>query len=118
MKRHYDIAIIGAGPAGMAAATTCGHAGASTLLLDEQPAPGGQIYRGIEQGAIADRTVRGPDYYRGEALVQALRQARLDYIRSASVWQVNADREIGVSVRGESRIVKAGHVVIATGGQQ
>jgi NADPH-dependent 2,4-dienoyl-CoA reductase/sulfur reductase-like enzyme len=102
----------------MAAAATCGEAGASTLLLDEQPAPGGQIYRGIEQGAIADRDVLGPDYYKGEALVKALRAARLDYITSATVWQVNAQREIGVSVRGESRIVKADHIIIATGAQE
>jgi thioredoxin reductase/bacterioferritin-associated ferredoxin len=118
MIRHYDIAVIGAGPAGMAAAATCSNAGASTLLLDEQPAPGGQIYRGIEQGAITDREVLGPDYYKGEALVRALRKSRLDYITSATVWQVTADREIGFSVRGESRLVKADHVIIATGAQE
>src|SRR5687767_6646889 len=118
MKRHYDIAIIGAGPAGMAAAATCGEAGASTLLLDEQPAPGGQIYRGIEQGIVADREVLGPDYYKGEALVKALRKAKLDYVTSAAVWQVNSDREIGYSARGESRIVKADHVIVATGAQE
>jgi thioredoxin reductase/bacterioferritin-associated ferredoxin len=118
MTRHYDIAIIGAGPAGMAAAATCGEAGARTLLLDEQPAPGGQIYRGIEQGAIADREVLGPDYYKGEGLVGALRKARLDYTTSATVWQVTADREIAFSVRGESRIVEADHIIIATGAQE
>lgn len=118
MKRHYDIAVIGAGPAGMAAAATCGEAGASTLLLDEQPAPGGQIYRGIEHAPIADREVLGPDYYQGEVLVRALRKARLDYITSATVWQVNADREIGFSVRSESSLVKADHIIIATGAQE
>jgi thioredoxin reductase len=118
MIRHFDVAVIGAGPAGMAAAATCGEAGASTLLLDEQPAPGGQIYRGIEQGAIADREVLGPDYYKGEALVKALREAKLEYIHSATVWQVTAEGEIGFSVRGESRIVKADHVIIATGAQE
>ncbi|WP_129646196.1 FAD-dependent oxidoreductase [Peristeroidobacter agariperforans] len=118
MKRNYDVVVIGAGPAGLAAATTCGNARAKTLLLDEQPAPGGQIYRSIERPAIADREVLGPDYYRGEALVRALRQSPIEYVSSASVWQVTAEREIGVSVSGNSRIVNAKHVIIATGAQE
>lgn len=37
-----DVAVIGAGPAGMACASLCARSGLSTVLLDEQPAPGGQ----------------------------------------------------------------------------
>lgn len=118
MKRHYDVVVIGAGPAGLAAAITCGEAGAKTLLLDEQPAPGGQIYRSIERPALADREVLGPDYYRGEPLVSALRKTPLDYVSSASVWQVTPEREIGVSVGGNSRIVNAEQTIIATGAQE
>ena len=40
-----DVAVIGAGPAGVAAACGAAEAGASVLLLDEGLAPGGQIYR-------------------------------------------------------------------------
>ncbi|MEA3154140.1 MAG: hypothetical protein QOK44_1729, partial [Betaproteobacteria bacterium] len=43
-----DLAIIGAGPAGMAAAVTAADLGMRVSVLDEQPEPGGQIYRGIE----------------------------------------------------------------------
>ena len=42
-----DLVIIGAGPAGMAAARQAADAGLSVVLLDEQPGPGGQIYRDI-----------------------------------------------------------------------
>lgn len=102
----------------MAAAATCAERGAATLLLDEQPAPGGQIYRCIERPAISNREVLGPDYYKGEALVRALRQARLDYVSSASVWQVTPEREVGVSVGGDSSIVSADQIIIATGAQE
>lgn len=118
MNRHYEIVVIGAGPAGMGAATRCAETGAATLLLDEQPAPGGQIYRGVERPAIANRDVLGPDYYKGEALVKALRQARLDYVSSASVWHVTPEREIGVSVGGASSLVSADQIIIATGAQE
>lgn len=118
MKRHYEIVVIGAGPAGMTAATTCAGSGARTLLLDEQPSPGGQIYRSIERPAIPNREVLGPDYYKGEALVKAFRQARLDYVSSASVWEVTPEREISVSVSGKSSIVSADQVIVATGAQE
>ncbi len=118
MNRHYDVAVIGAGPAGMTAATTCGEAGAFTLLLDDQPAPGGQIYRCIERPAVVDREVLGPDYYKGEALVRAMRRAPVEYVNSASVWSVTPGREIGVSVGGKSRIVSADQIIIATGAQE
>jgi D-hydroxyproline dehydrogenase subunit alpha len=40
-----DVVVVGAGPAGLAAACRAAEAGASVVLLDEAPAPGGQIWR-------------------------------------------------------------------------
>jgi NADPH-dependent 2,4-dienoyl-CoA reductase/sulfur reductase-like enzyme len=40
-----DVAIIGAGPAGIAAATLLAEAGRRVALLDESPLPGGQVWR-------------------------------------------------------------------------
>ncbi|MEO5796795.1 MAG: FAD/NAD(P)-binding oxidoreductase [Rhodoferax sp.] len=40
-----DILIIGAGPAGMAAALAAAPSGASIAIIDDNPAPGGQIWR-------------------------------------------------------------------------
>ena len=45
---QYDYVIIGAGPAGIAAAVEARQHGLNVLVLDEQPAVGGQIYRNIE----------------------------------------------------------------------
>lgn len=39
LKPRYDLAVIGAGPAGLAAATLAATRGLSTVLLDEQAAP-------------------------------------------------------------------------------
>ncbi|MBJ2346487.1 MULTISPECIES: NAD(P)/FAD-dependent oxidoreductase [Pseudomonas] len=45
MTEFADILIIGAGPAGMAAALAAASSGARIVLLDDNPNPGGQIWR-------------------------------------------------------------------------
>ncbi len=49
MKRtSFGVLVIGAGPAGIAAAVLAAECGKSVALLDENHAPGGQIWRGFE----------------------------------------------------------------------
>ena len=43
--RSCDLLIVGTGPAGMAAALAAASSGASIVLVDDNPAPGGQIWR-------------------------------------------------------------------------
>lgn len=43
--RKFDVAIVGAGPAGIAAAVAASEAGGRVALIDEGLAPGGQIWR-------------------------------------------------------------------------
>ena len=57
-----ELLVVGAGPAGLAAATTAAQLGVNTVLLDEQPAPGGQIYRAITTTPIKGRDILGQDY--------------------------------------------------------
>jgi NADPH-dependent 2,4-dienoyl-CoA reductase/sulfur reductase-like enzyme len=45
VQRSFDVAVIGAGPAGIAAAVTASECGARVALIDDNPAPGGQIWR-------------------------------------------------------------------------
>ena len=44
-ERQVDVAVVGGGPAGMAAALAASLDGASVTLIDEYAAPGGQIWR-------------------------------------------------------------------------
>ena len=50
-----ELLVIGAGPAGLAAATTAAALGIDTVLMDEQAAPGGQIYRALKIGRASCR---------------------------------------------------------------
>ena len=117
-RRHYDLVVIGAGPAGLAGAVGAAELGLSVLLLDEQPRPGGQIYRDVERTSQRRPRIAaalGPDYAAGLALVEALRQSAVEYLPGASIWQVSAEREVAFSREGHSAQIQAGGVLIATG---
>lgn len=53
-----DILVIGAGPAGMAAAVAATQAGRRVTVLDDNPSPGGQIWRGGHGTSSRDRQAR------------------------------------------------------------
>jgi D-hydroxyproline dehydrogenase subunit alpha len=54
MSSEFDAVVIGAGPGGLAAATTAAEAGMKVCLIDDNPAPGGQIWRGSIAGMHPD----------------------------------------------------------------
>ena len=58
MSEYADLLIIGAGPAGMAAALAAAPSGARIVLLDDNPLPGGQIWRDGPQASCRTRRVR------------------------------------------------------------
>jgi len=116
IRDEYDVAVIGAGPAGMAAASLCARARMSTVLFDEQTAPGGQIYRGITRSPFSDRSILGPDYWAGEPVAREFAASGAQYVPRATVWSLTPEREVGVSIAGEgAQLLQAKHVVIATG---
>jgi phytoene dehydrogenase-like protein len=45
MTRTFDVLIVGAGPAGLSAAAAAARDGRRTAVLDDNPHPGGQIWR-------------------------------------------------------------------------
>jgi len=115
LKSAYDIAVIGAGPAGMAAATLTARAGLATVLLDENAAPGGQIYRAVTTTPLVRRELLGADFWRGEQLIGELVASGAELLTGALVWSLSRDLEIGVSIAGVSRMLSARRVILATG---
>jgi NADPH-dependent 2,4-dienoyl-CoA reductase/sulfur reductase-like enzyme len=45
-NRQFDVVVIGAGPAGLAASRRAAESGATVAMVDDNPSPGGQIWRG------------------------------------------------------------------------
>ncbi len=58
MAEALKVVVLGAGPAGMAAAIEAAEAGASVTLVDALPEPGGQIWRGLWRGGASGQAAR------------------------------------------------------------
>ena len=115
MNRRCDLAIIGAGPAGMCAALEAAHHALTVLVVDEQPRPGGQIYR---QAAYRDARLEaalGPDYRRGRPLIDAFQTGGIDHLSGATVWEISADGRLGILHEGDASFIQASEVLVATG---
>ncbi len=111
----YDVVIVGAGPAGMACASEARSAGFSTLVLDEQPRPGGQIFRDIEVADEKRRALLGKDYGDGVRIAEAFRASGAEYRAGAVVWNIDSAKRIDYSAGGRSYSVETKSLVVATG---
>jgi NADPH-dependent 2,4-dienoyl-CoA reductase/sulfur reductase-like enzyme len=121
MTEVHDFVVIGGGPAGLAAATLGAELGLETVLFDEQPAPGGQIYRAVEAVARdrpADLAILGDDYGRGRAIAEGFRRSGAAYAPETTVWEVTRELSIGVSGAGAARIVRAKRLLVAAGAME
>lgn len=124
---RYALAVIGAGPAGMAAAIAAAGLGISTLVIDENAGPGGQIYRAVTTTPVADRAVLGQAYWAGLPLARRFAGAAVDYAAGAKLFSLlpagdtpgrGAEIELGVSLAGAARTIAATEVVLATGAME
>jgi len=87
----------------------------STVLFDENPGVGGQIYRGITSTPITNRAVLGEDYWAGAALAAEAKASGALIATGATVWSLDPQRIVGVSIDGKARMIAAQRVIIATG---
>jgi NADPH-dependent 2,4-dienoyl-CoA reductase/sulfur reductase-like enzyme len=116
--RTVELLIVGAGPAGLAAAVEAAKAGVQVTLLDESERPGGQIYRQLPEGfSVTDVTVLGQDYERGRKLLAELEAAaaQIEYLDEALAWDISNERELAFVRHEESRSVGFRALIIAIG---
>ena len=119
MSRRVDLLIVGAGPGGMSAAVMARRHGLDVLVVDEQAAPGGQIWRGIEAAAGTLRAaILGKSYIEGLAVVGRFRASGVGYEPGAQVWQVEPGPRAFMTRNGAASSIEAGCLLLATGAQE
>ena len=113
-----DVLVIGAGPAGLAAATTAARRGARVTLLDAAPRPGGQYWR-HRDGDDGRDLHDGAEFRRLRAdLDAAVARGGIDLLADHPCWHLErtADGFVAHVVHaGAEREVRGRAVVIATG---
>ncbi|WP_240790992.1 NAD(P)/FAD-dependent oxidoreductase [Roseomonas sp. AR75] len=110
MSIDVDLLIVGAGPAGMAAAVTARGRGLSVLVLDENAGPGGQVHRGIER-----RSPKDDQDEDGAKLAAALRASAVETRFGATLWAVEPGGKVFWSEEGGARSAVAGRLLLCTG---
>ena len=111
-----EVAIVGAGPAGLSAAYEIAKAGGEVAIFDENERPGGQLFKQIHKFFGSSRHgagVRG--IHIGSKLLADCEEAGVEIHLNAVVYGIFPGAELGVIIDGHSVRVKAKKVLIATG---
>ena len=116
--QNFDIVIVGAGPAGLAAAIEAAKRGARTLVVDENNKPGGQLFKQIHKffGSHEHRAgVRGYDI--GRQLLDEAAKCGVEVWLDAVVHGL-FDARLAVLREGRQVTVAAGRIILATGASE
>lgn len=103
-----DVAVIGGGPAGIAAATRASEAGKRVMVLDEAPHLGGQIWRHHSRTSLPAQAQRWLDRFD---------RSGAEGLTETSVVDLQEGNVLGVRWKDEIRI-RAPRVIIATGARE
>jgi len=114
--RTTEIAIIGAGPAGLAAAIEAAKAGTKVTLIDENSKPGGQLFKQIHKffGSQAHGAgIRGIRI--GKDLCSEAEKLGVELLLNTTVYGLFPDKVLGLTNGASSEELKAERIIIATG---
>lgn len=113
---RVEAAVIGAGPAGMSAATALAKAGIDALTIDEAEAPGGRIWRAVP--AALRNGQDGPDMAEGDRRRADVSASGARFLPRSVVWSIGreaGDWRIDMLTPEGSRSVRAGLLLVAVG---
>jgi len=115
-ERVCDVLVVGAGPAGLAAAIAAAEAGADVVVLDEREAPGGQYLKPLAASHHAD----APDaqFRLGEALRARAQTAGARIESGATVWGGFGADEIAAVVGGVAVTYRPRRLILAPGAHE
>jgi len=113
--RRADVAVIGAGPAGMAAAIPASESGAQVVVLDEYRRMGGQFFKRAASDFQLQPSQLSAEHAAGERLRTQVADKGVEVLTDTLVWGVFDDKVLMLYGDGKSSALQARAIVIATG---
>ncbi|HZS48551.1 MAG TPA: FAD/NAD(P)-binding oxidoreductase [Blastocatellia bacterium] len=104
-----DILIIGGGPAGLAAASSAAKNGRSVSIIDDNPNPGGQIWRGESSKSSIPQAA---------ALLNKVKDLGVDFIGGARVFDQPEDHLLLAESLNDVLELQYSKLIIATGARE
>ncbi|MGB6690830.1 MAG: FAD/NAD(P)-binding oxidoreductase, partial [Terracidiphilus sp.] len=114
MSAAVRVVVAGAGPAGMAAAAVAAEHGFQVTLLDENPAPGGQIWRGYR----VDGARKSPHAREFARWMRRLEASGAELWYESSIVDCPATNALRVERRGCGHDVIWDRLIVATGARE
>jgi len=111
-----EIAIIGAGPAGLAASVEAAKLGTRVILIDENAKPGGQLFKQIHKffGSQAHGAgIRG--FQIGQELCAEAEKLGVELLLNTTVYGLFEGRALGLMNEHGTMLLKVEKIIIATG---
>lgn len=110
-----DVLVAGAGPAGMAAAAAAGDSGCNVVVVDDNPTPGGQIWRGDAKSGNSPRPPHGAAFHR---LAQRLQHARIPIETGARIALQPAPNVLRIESEDSYQDIRYQRLIVATGARE
>lgn len=117
--RTTEIAIVGAGAAGLMAAIEASHAGAQVTVVDENQKPGGQLFKQLHKffGSASHRAgTRGFDI--GEQLLEESRDIGVGVLLDAICWGLFEGKRLALQLGDRSELLRYKKLILATGASE
>ena len=117
MEKKIDIAIVGAGPAGLSAGIEAAKEGAKVLIIDENEKPGGQLFKQIHRFFGSKEHYAGVRGFEiGNRLLKECEDSGVEIMLNSVVWGIFPGYTVGVVKNNKENLtVKAKRIILATG---
>ncbi|MCF8012604.1 MAG: FAD-dependent oxidoreductase [Clostridiales bacterium] len=117
--KNTQVAIIGAGPAGLAAAIEIASAGGKVTLFDENQKPGGQLFKQIHKFFGSREHKAGTRGFRiAEKLLQDTEELGVEVLLDSPVYNVFDNFTVGYINSNKEQALQAEKIILATGASE